>query len=283
VVPVSDSRRSPRLRLRVPAVISFAGASHDVIAEDVGAEGCRIASPFPFRRGQALYLEVFLPAPAKKIAVAATVAWSSPAPPYRIGLSFARAGAEERARRVRALLERDPALARAPGPLRPGRRLRLGPAPRPGLVLGRDELTVLRAARDGTTVSALLEAAGDRFREVRSALATLRVRGLVHEGSAAGAASGWLALIGLDPFAPPPAPEPVVDPFSAPVRPLRALCFLEVARDEGANGHLGAAVEWLQAALGAAPDDAEIALALETLTVGSARGDRGDAPPPPQG
>jgi hypothetical protein len=256
-------------------VLSFRGARHDVMAEDFGVDGCRLAAAFPLRRGEAVYLAVLLPGPPEPLSVAATVAWSTSRPPHRTGLSFARAGAGERARRLRDLLARDPSLSRVRVPLRPDQRLRLGPSPPPGVVLGRDELAVLRAARDGTTALGLLESAGPRFREVRSALEALRAQGLVHEALHAPPAPGWVGLLGLEaPAPPPPEPQPA-SPFAPLGRPVRALCFLEAARDEGANGHLGAAVEWLQRALECAPGDPEISGALEALTGGD--GDRAAA------
>lgn len=269
MVRTSDARRSVRLRLRAPAELRFRGARHDVVAEDVGADGCRIAAPLGLRRGEAVYVTVFLQGAAAPISAAATVVWSTGSSPHHTGLAFARAGAENRARAVRRLVERDPSLARAPAPLRPGQRIRLGPAPGPGTVLDRDELAVLRAARDGATVRALLDGAGPRFREVRAALETLGARGLVLDGRPRPPEPRWEALLGPRSDAPPPAPEPVANPFAPAARPLRALCFLEAARDEGAHGHLGAAVEWLQEALAAAPGDAEIAGDLEALTGGS--------------
>ncbi len=270
--PVTDARRTPRLRLRAPAVISFRNARLDVLAEDLGPDGCRLVGSLALRRGEAVYVTVFLPGPLDPLSASASVAWSSATSPHRTGLSFARPGHDERARRIRELIGKDPALARVPASLRPNQRLRLGPLPGPGVVLGRDELIILRAARDGATVTALFESAGRRFREVRTALATLRARGLVHEGVRRPPATAWPELLGLERLAPPPV-EPVTDPFAPVGRPIRALCFLETAREQSAHGHLGAAVEWLQHALAAAPNDAEISDALEALTVGDAEGE----------
>lgn len=268
VIPVSDARRSRRLPLSAAAEIRCRGERHDVVAEDVGQDGCRIASRFPFRRGEAVYVTVHLQGTSAPISSTATVVWSTTSAPHHAGLSFARTGAPERLRRIRELLQREPALARAPAPLRPGQRLRLGPLPGPGLFLGRNELAVLRAARDGGTALGLLAAAGPRFREVRAALEALRARGLVHERPADPVPPGWAVVLGADEAA-APGPEPVANPLAPAPRPHRASCFLEMAREEGALGHLGAAVEWLQAALEAAPGDAEIAAALDALTGGA--------------
>lgn len=268
MVPVDEARRSPRLPFRAPAVISLRGAKLDAVAEDIGMDGCRLVAAFSLRRGEAVMVTILLRGTqVDALTAAATVSWSTSKPPYRTGLSFARAGAEERARLLREVVARDPSLASAPAPLHPRQRLRLGPAPAPGFVPGRDELTVLRAALAGATVIDLMEAAGPRFREVRAALASLRARGLVGEGGARQAAPPWRELLGVEQPA-PPLPEPATDPLARPGRPVRAVCFLEIAREETAHGHLGAAVEWLQRALVASPGDAEISDALEALTVG---------------
>jgi hypothetical protein len=269
VVRVNDARRSLRLRLRAPAELRFRGARHDVVAEDLGADGCRITAPLPFRRGEAVHVTIFLRAASEPLSASGTVVWSIEGPPHHAGVTFARTGSEDRERLLREVLDRDPALAQAPAPLRPGQHLRLGPVPPPGTVLGRDELAVLRAARDEATVLALLDASGPRFREVRAALDTLRVRGLVHEGPRRPPPLGWGELLRTTAPEPPPRPDPVTNPFGPLARPLRAVCCLEVARDEAAHGHRGAAVEWLQEALAAAPGDAEISAALEELTTAS--------------
>jgi len=266
VVPVGDSRRSPRLRVRAPAELHFRGARHEVVAEDVCVDGCRVTSPLPVRPGEAVYVTVFLRASREPLSAPATVVWSTGKPPHHTGVAFARSGVARRERCLRKVVERDPALAVSPAPLRPAQRLRLGVLPPVQAVLGRDELTVLRAARDGACVLDLLEGAGARFREVRAALETLRARGLVRDGPLRPTAAGWAPLLATEAPEPLPAPEPILNPFAPEARPLRARICLEAAREEGAHGHLGAAVEWLQRGLAAAPGDPEISESLEALT-----------------
>jgi hypothetical protein len=125
---------------------------------------------------------------------------------------------------------------------------------------------VLRAARDGATVLEVLDAAGPRFRDVRAALETLRARGSVREGPARPPAPEWAHLLASHTPEPPARPEPVTNPFAPLARPLRATICLEAAREEAVHGHLGAAVEWLQHGLAAAPGDAELSESLEALT-----------------
>jgi hypothetical protein len=263
---VTDARRSPRLRVRAPAELRYRGARHDAIAEDVCAEGCRLASPVPLRRGEALYVTLYLRGVAAPLSASATVVWSTPEAPHHVGVAFGRDGGAERVRRMRELVAGDPALARTPAPLRPAQRLRLGAPPPPGAVLGRDELFAARAARDASTALQLLDAAGPRFREVRAALETLRAHGLVHEGPARPAAPAWAELLGEREPAPARAEARVAHPFAPAPRPPVALACADAARAEAASGHRGAAVEWLQAGLAAAPGDAELSAALEELT-----------------
>jgi hypothetical protein len=104
---------------------------------------------------------------------------------------------------------------------------------------------------------------------VRAALETLRARGAVADGPRKRPAPGWAELLAAPDPEPLPAPETVVNPFAPSVRPLRATICLEAAREEGAHGHLGAAVEWLQAGLDAAPGDPELSESLEALTTAS--------------
>ena len=258
--PQLESRRAPRLPVSAPAVIAAGTDRWSVIAEDFAAGGCCIVSPVPLRRGAAAWVTLQLPAGAGEVAAAATVAWASPAPPYKIGFEFARTGAAERARQVRTLIETDPALVREPPPLRPSLVLRLGAPPDPRTFFSRDERAVLRAARDAVSLRELHARHASRCRENPP-------RG----GDAAGAAAGgggraarlrptlggrarratrWTRR--RRPARPARRPSP-----SAPRagRGRRAQAFVDLARAESVAGHDACAVEWLQAALAAAPGD----------------------------
>jgi hypothetical protein len=251
-----DARRTVRLPLRAPAVLVFGAGRFEVIAEDLTAGGCGFVSPLPLRRGEAVHLTIRLP--GAPLSAPATVAWARSGLPHRVGVAFSRAGARERGRRVKRLLDAYPALARHLPPLPPRARLRAVKGPGPQELLTREERAVMQAAATGATALALLRTAtGDG---IRRALFHLRARGLVAEGPARGE----------------PAPRTGPDETAAPphgaeelarTRPPRATAYLEMSRAEQAAGHLASGVAWLQAAASAAPDDAEIQGALDALTL----------------
>ena len=269
--PQLESRRAPRLPVSAPAVIAAGTDRWSVIAEDFAAGGCCIVSPVPLRRGAAAWVTLQLPAGAGEVAAAATVAWASPAPPYKIGFEFARTGAAERARQVRTLIEADPALVREPPPLRPSLVLRLGAPPDPRTFFSRDERAVLRAARDAVSLRELHARHASRCREIRRAVVTLLARRLVEEGAPRASDPRWAAVLEGDEVDAPPPPRPpraAAEPPSAPRagRGRRAQAFVDLARAESVAGHDACAVEWLQAALAAAPGDPQIVAALDALT-----------------
>ncbi|HTN52043.1 MAG TPA: PilZ domain-containing protein [Anaeromyxobacter sp.] len=262
MLPRADVRRAPRLLLRVPALLAFGAKRSEVVTEDFAAGGCQLATSFSLRRGQAVYVTLSLPPPAGALSLAATVAWSTPASPHRIGLEFTRAGATDRERLVQRLVGSDPALAQAPA-LRPSMRLRLGRPPHVGTLFSRPELDALRAARDGVTAEELLGREPERGRELRRAVIALLARGLVEEGRLQVTDAGWARLLAGEGWAPPESVE-----GRPPAGPARAALYLELARAESAAGRLAPAVEWLQAALHEAPEHPGLAEALDTLTVG---------------
>jgi hypothetical protein len=270
--PQLESRRAPRLPVSAPAVLAAGTDRWSVIAEDFAAGGCCIVSPVPFRRGAAAWITLQLPAGAGEVASAATVAWASPAPPYKIGFEFARSGAADRARQVRTLIDADPALAREPPPLRPGMLLRLGEPPHRRAIFSRDERAVLRAARDAVSLRELHARHASRCGEIRRAVVALLARRLVEEGAPRASDPRWAAVLGGDEVDAPPPPRPHRAAFDPPVTPRvgrgrRAQAFVDLARAESVAGHDACAVEWLQAALTAAPEDREILGALDALTM----------------
>jgi hypothetical protein len=275
VIPRADARQEQRLAVRAPAELRFGAGRWTVIVEDFGERGCQVVSPFPLRRGEAVFLSVTLPGEAQPLACGATVAWAAAVAPYRTGVVFTRPGAAARGRLRRALLFRDPALGRAAPSLRPSTRLRLGPAPAAATVFTRAERAALRASCDGITAGALVAALAPHGADGRRAIAFLLGRGLLATGSPAAADARWNDVLPAAPATPaPPAPEP--NPFAGPPpRPAAAQALLDLACAEGAAGRLRAAVEWLQAALAAAPGDPDVAAALDDLTLGDAHEVRG--------
>ncbi|GAO02966.1 PilZ domain-containing protein [Anaeromyxobacter sp. PSR-1] len=273
--PQVDYRRDPRLPVSAPAVLAASDGRWDVIAEDFAAGGCRVVSPVPLRLGTAAYLTLQLPSGAGHVAATATVAWNTAAPPWRIGFAFARSGGEERARQVRTLLDANPRLGRRPLPLRPSARLRLGAPPDPCPVFTRDERVVLRAARDALAVRELFGRHAVRAVELRRALQGLMLHGWVQTGAARATDRRWSAVLAetlSTGGARATRDRPADGAGYRPLRGRRAQAFVDLARAESAEGHDASAVEWLQAALAASPEDPFILAALDALTVGHARG-----------
>lgn len=282
MIPRVDARRDRRLPLRAVAELSFGAGRWSVIAEDFHAGGCQLLAPLPLRRGETVWLTLALPGEERLVEASATVAWARRTPPYRTGVAFTRSGAEDRARAVRALVERDPALTAPAPPLRPGTRLRLGPPPPPGAVFSRAERAVLRAVREGVAAGDLVCAlAGATLPDGGATLRSLCARGLVTLGGHAVHDERWDTLLAdagpvlgaIDLVIPPDVPSPFAGARGGRRSPATE-ALLAAACAEGAEGRLGAAVEWLQAALAASPDDADLAAALDALTLSA-----GSVPP----
>ena len=253
-----DARHTPRLPVNAPAQLAFGAGRLDVLAEDLALGGCGLVAPLPLRRGQPVYLTLRLPG-APSFATHATVAWASSATPHRAGVEFGPDLSQDRERSVRAVLESLASPLRPLGELHPTTCLRAVRAA-DGAPLTREEREVMAALFEGTTVVELLQRAPGPG--TRRALLLLRARGLVVEG--------------LGPVrAPPQNRRPSVPssielfpPFpSPPLRSRRASSRLEMARGERASGHLLTALEWLQLASEAAPDDPEIGAELDALAL----------------
>lgn len=254
-----DARQAPRLPVRVPAQLAFGAGRLAVVAEDFAIGGCGLISPLALRRGQPVFLSVHVPG-APDFAAHATVAWASPATPYRTGISFGPDRSPERERTVRAVLAALSGPSRPLPALRPDTWLRatrsadLGPLPP-------DEREVLAAALEGGTVRDVLQRASGPGS--RRALLLLCARGMVAEGIGPARTAGGRGTtddpahdLGL-----------LCDFPGPPPRSRRATACLEMARVERAAGHLSAALQWLQAAAEEAPDDPEIGTELDALTL----------------
>jgi hypothetical protein len=251
-----DARQTPRLPVNAPAQLAFGAGRLDVLAEDLALGGCGLVAPLALRRGQPVYLTMRIPG-APAFETHATVAWASSATPHRAGVEFGPDLSQDRERSVRAVLLALASPLRPLAALHPGTWLRAVRAA-DGAQLTRAEREVLAALLEGATVVELLQRAPGPG--TRRALLLLRARGLVAEG--------------LAPFrlasparrrSAPAAPE-LVPPFPRPpLRSHRAVASLEMARGERAAGHLLTALEWLQLAAEAAPDDPEIGAELDAL------------------
>ncbi len=117
-----ETRRAPRLSAKCPAEVAFGAGRWIGLTEDLGAGGCRIVARLALRPGEPISLRIRYGGVAFALDVVGTVAWTTPRPPWRTGVAFAR-GQEDKARRfVRAVLTRSPELGaeRSEGGFRAG-------------------------------------------------------------------------------------------------------------------------------------------------------------------
>jgi hypothetical protein len=97
-----EQRRFVRYEVRTEVEFELDGRRHRCQTDDLGAGGCRITTPHPMERG--LALELSLGAGPSAARGRATVAWATVAEPYRIGLAFSDALAEQAIRLILAQL-----------------------------------------------------------------------------------------------------------------------------------------------------------------------------------
>ncbi len=254
-----DARHTPRLQVNLPARLAFGAGRLEVQAEDLALGGCGLVAPLALRRGQPVYLTLQIPG-VPPFAAHATVAWASGATPHRAGVAFGPDTSPDWERNVRAALQALASPIRPLAALHPATWLRAVRSA-DGARLSREEREVLAALLEGATVVELLQRSLGPG--TRRALLLLRARGLVAEGlgpprrSAPAPAVRW-----------PVTPPELVPDYPRPaLRPRRAAACLEMARGERATGHLLAALEWLQLAAEAAPDDPEIGAELDALAL----------------
>ena len=115
-----ETRRALRVAARCPAEVAFGAGRWVGLTEDLGAGGCRIVARLALRPGEPVTLKLRYGGVNLVLDVVGTVAWTTPRPPWRTGVAFAR-GQEEKARRfVRAVVAAFPELApeKTPGGIR---------------------------------------------------------------------------------------------------------------------------------------------------------------------
>lgn len=183
-----EDRRAPRTPVTAEGSLAVGRARLPVTSKDVGPGGCRVLAPVQLRRGEAVY--VVLQLAGGELACSATVAWCTRAAPWLVGLEFARAGADQRARRLVALTGAGALRAAPPAPLAGETPLRLGEAPHPRTAFSREELQVLLGARAGLPVRAVASTP-----PLKRAVVKLLARGLVRAGGQGAGAGGWSAIL----------------------------------------------------------------------------------------
>jgi hypothetical protein len=85
---ISNPRKSLRLCLACPVSLEGAGHHWTLQTEDVGPNGFCVTAPAALATGELLKVVLLCPQTGRSLAAGSTVAWCSPAEPWRVGLSF---------------------------------------------------------------------------------------------------------------------------------------------------------------------------------------------------
>ena len=248
-----DPRQSARLLARCPAEIRHRFSRWRATTEDVASGGYQIVTPRLVAPGREVRLLVDVPELHRTVQGTATVVWSRPEAPSRLGVRFA-VDREDRGW-FEALLETDPALGRAarrrPTALPYRSQLYLGEPPKVVIDFTRDELAVLRRLRSDTVVADLVKSFGSAPDRLVGALFALLARGriVVHPRSSPGP-EAWRVV--LTQAAAEAAAGQGSEPRESAVQQL-----LDEGRDHLAAGRFRLAAARFRAAQRLAPDDAE--------------------------
>ncbi len=179
---IENPRRSPRIRVDLPASIAYGSATFLTLAVDVGPGGCQLIPPYSLSVGTPISVALTAPAPCDRFKVPGRIAWVGRA---RCGIAF-HAGQERTADPdawFRQLLRSDPdfqrAATRMPSKLSLDAQLTSAPAPLSAGSLPIDERLVLSQLRERRPLRAVAietRMHPDRFAR---ALFALLERGLV--------------------------------------------------------------------------------------------------------
>lgn len=282
---IENPRRGPRAVARCRAAVTSAGGTFEAETEDIGAAGCRLASPRFVHRGEPIVVRLAHEGVRQGLRVAAHIAWTSELTPWRLGVAFDPDARQTTHGWFERLLADVPGLAtfrRVPGRIALGARVYLGPPPRLVVDLTDDERELAVAIGSGITVRDLRARFGQRWPRLQPALFSLlgHRHATFHRGASV-SPRAWAGVLGVTPggFAPPmAAPEAWAPPAADPPPPgPRALPpealwpperspevdeLYARALERLARGQLAAARVLLEQAARAAPGDPGIAAAL---------------------
>ncbi len=111
---VPDPRHHRRYPVRITVEIGTGGRIETTETEDLSQGGCRVGVLFPLRLGDAVRVRLRSPHLSAEPSGAATVAWATREPPYRVGLQFSAPLAEQLPSFLRALIGPVALLTREP-------------------------------------------------------------------------------------------------------------------------------------------------------------------------
>ncbi len=253
---LENPRKAPRARVRVAAAVKAGALAFQAVTEDLGPHGCQLVAPHGLPAGAVLQLVLRSQEAPEPLEVPATVAWSSPRPPWRLGLAYDEAARPQATRFFDALVASRPGLSdwqRVPDRISFDAMVWLAPPPRLVVDFAADEVAVLRAVGSGATVYELRSRLRDRWPGGQRALFSLLTgrhvtlsRGgavpfanwsrLLHELEAELAVGSLAEAPAPAPPAPARAPLPPPPPASGRYAPSRFMPAAPVAGSDGAAG-----------------------------------------------
>ena len=157
---VQNPRRFPRVRARYRVVVSHGGVGWSAETFDLSATGCQIVTPRPMQVGEVARLVIEAPQVPEPLSVYGSVAWAAGQGRIRAGIVFAeRQPDADPAAWFRKLLAGNPgiegAMRKVPERLPVESKLFLQPPPRFIFDFGPDEVKLLGAIGDGSTIENL--------------------------------------------------------------------------------------------------------------------------------
>ncbi len=232
---VQNPRKFPRIRAKLRVVVSHGGAGWSAETFDVSATGCQIVTPRPMQVGEVARLVIEAPQVPQPLSVFGSVAWVADQGRIRVGIVFAERQPDgDPAAWFKKLLANQPgiegSMRRVPERLPMETKLFLRPPPQFIFDFGPDEVAILKALGDGTTVANLIQKGNFTAPQVaRMVFALLEQRVITLSLGEAAPAWKWKAALadfesqrGERQPAPPQAPRPSPAPAPPAARPAPA-------------------------------------------------------------
>ncbi|MGA8892111.1 MAG: PilZ domain-containing protein, partial [Anaeromyxobacteraceae bacterium] len=158
---VQNPRRFPRVQAKYRVVVSHAGAGWSAETFDLSATGCQIVTPRTMNVGEVARLSIEAPQAGAPLSVFGSVAWVANQARIRVGIVYAERQPDgDPAAWFKRLVANQPgiegSMRRVPERLPVDTKLFLRPPPQFIFDFGPDEVTLLKALGDGTTIGNLL-------------------------------------------------------------------------------------------------------------------------------
>ena len=234
---VQNPRKFPRVQARYRVVVSHAGAGWSAETYDISATGCRIVTPRLLQIGSATKLVIEVPNLPPPLSVFGSVAWVADQGRIRAGIVFAERQPDgDPSAWFKKLLASQPgiegSMRKLPERLPMETKLFLRPPPQFIFDFGPDEVGLLRALGDGTTIANLVRAGPFTATQVaRMVFALLEQKVITLSLGEAAPAWKWKAALAdfesqggerQPASAPAPRPAPPPPPARAAAAPVAA-------------------------------------------------------------